>query len=131
MVCRGETKETLKGGKMKEKKNRSTIGYRLDDEHLAKLERLANREGVSVHEKARRLVVAVLNGVDEREELLHLEMAQSQAKQDAILERMTRIEHGTKETFVALFQRLNAATEEEARAFVEFVYGTSSPTATN
>jgi hypothetical protein len=110
---------------MKEKKNRTTIGYRLDDAYLSKLERLAKREGISPHEKARRIVVAVLDGVDDREELLQLEMAQAQAKQEAVLERLTRLERGTKETFVALFQRLNAATEEEARAFIEFVYGKS------
>lgn len=108
------------------KKASSTVSFRLDEERLGKLERLANREGVSLHEKARRIVVAVLDALEEQEEMLHLEMAKTQAGQEEILERLARFERGTKETFVALFERLEAASEEEARTFVEFVYGPTS-----
>lgn len=114
---------------MKQKKTRFTIGYRLDDERLEKLELLAKKDGVSVHEKARQMMMAALDSRDEREDRLQLELAEARAQQELMFAQMQKMEHGTRETFVALFQRLNAATEEEARTFIEFVFG-SQPTTT-
>ena len=107
---------------MKPKKNRTTVGYRLDDERLAKLENLANKEGVSVHEKARQMMIAALDGRDAKEERQELALAEVRSSVDEMQERSECMEFGIRETFVALFQRLGAANETEARAFIDLVF---------
>ena len=107
---------------MKPKKNRTTIGYRLDDERLAKLETLASKEGVSVHEKAKQMMIATLDERDAKEERQELALAEVQSSVEEMRDRSDCMEFGIKETFVALFQRLGAASETEARAFIELVF---------
>lgn len=108
---------------MKEKANRTTIGYRLDNERLAKLETLAGKEGVTIHEKAKQMMIAALDERDAKEEMRDLALAEVQGKVGQVLERSEGLESGIKETFIALFQRLGTANESEARAFIEFVFG--------
>ena len=107
---------------MKQKKNRTTIGYRLDDDRLTKLESLAKKEGVSVHEKARQVMIATLDERDAKEERQELALAEVQSAVDEMRERSECMEFGIRETFVALFQRMGAANETEARAFIELVF---------
>lgn len=107
---------------MKPKKNRTTVGYRLDDERLAKLESLANKEGVSVHEKARQMMIAALDERDAKEERQELALAEVQSSVEEMRDRSECMEFGIRETFVALFQRLGAANETEARAFIDLVF---------
>lgn len=107
---------------MKPKKNRTTIGYRLDDERLAKLESLAHKEGVSLHEKARQMMIAALDERDAKEERQELALAEVQSSVDEMRDRSECLEFGIRETFVALFQRLGAANETEARAFIDLVF---------
>ena len=108
---------------MKDKVNRVTIAYRLDNERLDKLEQLAKTEGVSVNEKAKQMLIATLDGRQEYADFIQLELAESRDLQQQIYERLAKMEAGTKESFIALFRALNfAKTDEQARDLVEFVF---------
>lgn len=106
----------------KEKATRQ-ISFRLDIERAKKLEALTKKEGISFHEKAKQMVIAALDGRDEKDEMRDLALAEVQGKVEQVLERSEGLEAGIKETFIALFQRMGAANESEARAFIEFVFG--------
>lgn len=108
---------------MKEKVNRITIAFRLDNERLDKLEQLAKKEGVSVNEKAKQMLSATLDGRQEYADFIQLELAESRDRQEQIYTRLAQMEAGTKESFIALFRGLNfAKTDEQARDLVDFVF---------
>ena len=108
---------------MKDKVNRVTIAFRLDNERLEKLEGLAKTEGVSVNEKAKQMLIATLDGRQEYADFIQLELAEARDRQEQIFERMTQMERGTKESFIALFRGLQfAKTDEQARDLIEFVF---------
>jgi hypothetical protein len=46
------------------KKKSYTVGFRLDEYHLAELEKRAAQDKTSIHEQARRIVIAVLNDAE-------------------------------------------------------------------
>lgn len=108
---------------IKDKVNRVTISFRLDNEHLDKLTQLAKKEGVSPNEKAKQTLIAVLDGRQEYADFIQLELAEARDRQGQILERIAQMEQGTKESFIALFRGLGfAKTDEQARDLIEFVY---------
>lgn len=108
---------------MKEKVNRVTIAFRLDNERLEKLEQLAKTEGVSVNEKAKSMLSAALDGRQEYADFIQLELAEARNRQEQVFERLAQLERGTKESFIALFRGLQfAKTDEQARDLIEFVF---------
>lgn len=108
---------------MKEKVNRVTIAFRLDNERLDKLEGLAKTEGVSVNEKAKQMLNAALDGRQEYADFIQLELAEARNRQEQIVDRLAQMERGTKESFIALFRGLQfAKTDEQARDLIEFVF---------
>ncbi len=46
------------------KKQSYTVGFRLDEYHLAELEKRAAKDKTSIHEQARRIVIAALNDTE-------------------------------------------------------------------
>ncbi len=46
------------------KKQSYTVGFRLDDYYLAELEKRAAKDKTSIHEQARRIVIAALNDIE-------------------------------------------------------------------
>lgn len=46
------------------KKKSYTVGFRLDEYHLAELEKRAAKDKTSIHEQARRIVIDVLNDTE-------------------------------------------------------------------
>lgn len=112
---------------MKEKVNRITVAFRLDNERLDKLESLAKTEGVSVNEKAKQMLIAALDGRQEYADFIQLELAEARDRQEQLFERLVQMERGTKESFIALFRGLQfAKTDEQARELIDFVFNEKS-----
>jgi len=79
------------------KKFPSTIGFRLDDDHIAVLVERANALKISVHELARQYVIQMLHENDERQQFL----AALMAVRDEILETRKDIAVSTQELMVS------------------------------
>ena len=52
-----------------------TVSFRLDRERTDKLKGLAGREGVSIHEKARQMLIAALDDSQARADFVQMELA--------------------------------------------------------
>jgi hypothetical protein len=104
----------------------STVSFRLDRKRADRLQTLADRQGVSLHEKARQMLIAALDDGQAQADLVQLELAEVRGAVEKTFERVAQMEAGTKESFVALFRGLQLAkTDEQARELIELVFSQS------
>lgn len=87
-----------------------TVGFRLDEKYLEKLDLIAQKRGNSIHEQAREMLMALLDGDDA--ELLAMRLKLEQMEK--LLAHFTA---GMADTMEALLM-MNGASEEKAQAFV-------------
>lgn len=100
-----------------------TVSFRLDRERTDKLKGLAGREGVSIHEKARQMLIAALDDSQARADFVQMELVEVRGMMEKVFERVALMEAGTKESFIALFRGLQIAkNDEQARELIEFVF---------
>jgi hypothetical protein len=106
----------IQKAKKSKKKPTYTVGFRLDEGYLLKLENLGSKRGNSIHEQAREMVMALLNG-DEAELLkIAVELSDLRAEVEAMRE-------GLELVLVGLIHSVANATGEkltlkEAQTFV-------------
>ena len=87
-----------------------TVGFRLDESYLVKLDSIAQKRGNSVHEQAREMLMALLDG--DEAELLAMRLKLEQMEK--LLAHFTA---GMADTMEAILM-MNGASEEKAQAFV-------------
>lgn len=88
-----------------------TVSFRLDEEYLLKLDRIGTKRGNSIHEQARDMVMALLDG--DEAELMALRL-----KLDAVGKRFDDYASGVADTLEAILM-MNGASQEKARTFVD------------
>jgi plasmid stability protein len=88
-----------------------TVGFRLDESYLAKLDTIAAKRGNSIHEQAREMLMALLDG--DEAELMAMRL-----KLEAMTQRFESFTSGMADTIEAILM-MNGASEEKARTFVE------------
>jgi hypothetical protein len=97
-----------------------TVSFRLDGEYLSKLDRIGEKRGLSIHEQARAMVMALLDG-DEAELLkIRDEMTELRAEVEALRE-------GLQPALIGLVHSISKLTGEnlsleDAEAFIKTLF---------
>ena len=87
-----------------------TVSFRLDDEYLAKLDAIGTKRGNSIHEQAREMLMALLDG-DEAE------LMAMRVQMEDLNNKFEIFRSGMADTMEAMLM-MNGASEEKARAWV-------------
>jgi hypothetical protein len=88
-----------------------TVSFRLDEEYLAKLDRIGIKRGNSIHEQARDMLMALLDG--DEAELMAVRL-----KLEAVGKKFDNYTSGIADTMEAILM-MNGASQEKARTFVD------------
>jgi Ribbon-helix-helix protein, copG family len=87
-----------------------TVSFRLDDEYLAKIESVAGKRGNSLHEQAREMLMALLDGDEAELMAMRLQI-------EGLNHKFTDFAAGIADTMEAMLM-MNGASEEKARTWV-------------
>lgn len=88
-----------------------TVSFRLDEDYLLKLERISAKRGNSIHEQARDMLMALLNG-DE------LDLMTTRLEVESIHKMLSAHTKGTADLLEALLV-VNGVDEDTARSWVD------------
>lgn len=88
-----------------------TVSFRLDEEYLMKLDRIGTKRGNSIHEQARDMLMALLDG--DEAELMTMRL-----KLEAVGKKFDAYASGVADTLEAILM-MNGASQEKARTFID------------
>ena len=107
------TKENLRKGSLflMKKKESKPVAFRLDSAYIEQLEVLAERDGVTVNEKSRRILQAALDGVETELQTVRIEMTDHRSDFKEFQEGMA--------DFAEILLRKVGFEDIKAKAFVD------------